>query len=163
MAKRKRRRVPPHGWPIPPKQRPPLTGWAARWDWMRRKMVWQRLFAAALGAGLLVYGVVTLGTELSVSANPGEAVAEVVDVQGSRGPDTYTVEFSVGNRQVRADIEDGGYEVGDEVLVQYDRDHPTRARFKGSHGQVVAGVLFGGVGLVLAYGVFKPQVVFSRW
>jgi hypothetical protein len=126
-------------------------------------MLWQRLFAALLGTALVGYGAMTLGTEVSVSSNKAEAAGEVIDVQpASRAPDTITVEFLVAGKEVRADIEDDGYSVGDEVRVQYDREHPTRARIKGSYGQVLAGVIFGGLGVVLVYAVYNPRWAFRR-
>ena len=130
---------------------------------MRRNILWQRVLAGLLGAALLGYGAMTLGTEVSVSSNQAEALGEVVDVQSARrAPDTITVQFQVSGKAVRADIEDDGYSVGDEVHVQYNRDHPTRARFKGSHGQVVAGVIFGGLGAVFVYAVFDPKWAFRK-
>lgn len=131
--------------------------------WVRRNMLWQRLLAVAFSVALLGYGVMTLGAEISISQNSAEAVGKVVGVQSfGRGPDTITVEFPTPAGVVRADVEDVGYNVGDEVAVQYDRDHPTRARFKGSHGQVLAGVLFGGLGVLFAYGAFKPRWAFRK-
>lgn len=131
--------------------------------WVRRNMLWQRLLAVAFSVALLGYGVMTLGAEISISQNSAEAVGKVVGVQPfGRGPDTITVEFPTPAGVVRADVEDAGYNVGDEVAVQYDPDHPTRARFKGSHGQVLAGVLFGGLGVLFAYGAFNPRWAFRK-
>lgn len=126
-------------------------------------MLLQRLFAAGMTAGLVGYAAFTLGTEASVSSHPGEAAGTVVDVNHAyRAPDTVTVEFQVGERTVRAEIEEEGYEVGDEVRIEYDTAHPTRARIKGSHFQAIAGLLFGGVGLVFLYAVFNPRWAFRR-
>ena len=63
---------------------------------------------------------------------------------------------------VRAEIEDDGYSVGDSVRIEYDRQHPTRARIKASHGQLLAGVIFGGLGVVMVYAVFNPKWAFRK-